>query len=94
MAAARRISGTQSGAVILVTSTSPSWNCPASASEPRTHTGPLAEPGAAPSPRSRIVRAGSTDVAAACPTAVTGRDCSIQVVPSRSIAHSVSCAAP
>ena len=45
IAAARRISGTQSGAVMCATSTSPSPSSPASASEVTTRTRPAAEPG-------------------------------------------------
>ena len=50
IAAALRISGTQSGAVMCVTSTSPSFSRVASASSAITRTGPLASPGAAPRP--------------------------------------------
>ncbi len=94
IAAARRMSGTQSGAVMRVTSTDPSVNLPASARDARRLTGPLACPGAAPSPRRSTVPAGSCGVLTGAPTAVTGLDCSIHVLPAVSIAHSVSCGAP
>ena len=45
IAEARRINGTQSGAVMRVTSTAPSLNLPASASAASRLTGPLAMPG-------------------------------------------------
>ena len=50
IAAERRISGTQSGEVMCVTSTSPLARLPESASVVRMRTAPLPEPGAPPSP--------------------------------------------
>ena len=53
IAAARRMSGTQSGEVMCVTSTSPACKRAASASEPMMRTVPLPLPGAAPRPRTK-----------------------------------------
>ena len=96
IAAARRISGTQSGAVMWVTRTSPSCSRAASSREAITRTVPLGDAGGgaeAPEqlPAGGGLRAGSPPVP---PVLVTGRDCSIQTLPSSSIAHSVSWGEP
>src|SRR6185369_818420 len=57
MAAARRITGTQSGEVISATSTSPSRNWSSSAGERRMRARPLARPGEPARPVSRGVAA-------------------------------------
>ena len=96
IAAARRIRGTQSGAVMWVTSTSPSASSALPPSAAITRTGPAATPGAAPSPRtsSSPAPAGSGAASGSPPVAVTGRDWSIHTRPSGSKAHSVSCGVP
>ena len=87
IAAARRISGTQSGVVMCATRTSLPLSSPASASEVTTRARPEAQPGAAPRPRSST-RPSSSGLAPsgsrAPPMVVTGRDWSIQTVPSGS----------
>ncbi len=95
IAAALRISGTQSGAVMWVTRTSPSTSSAASSREPITRTVPLAIPGAAPSPLTSSLPASAVGPGSPSPPVlVTGLDCSIQILPASSIAHSVSCGAP
>ena len=88
IAAARRIIGTQSGAVMRATSTSPSARS-AAVREETMRTGPLAEPGAAPSPWRSTSPAGGPWC-----RVVIGRACSIQSAPPSSKAHSVSCGSP
>ena len=90
--------GTQSGAVICATSTSPSASFAASAMLVST----LALPDATPGDAARPCRIGSPDpdsvtgsnVSSSASFVVTGRDCSIQTTPSGSKAHSVSWGAP
>ena len=95
IAAARRIRGTQSGAVMWVTRTSPAPSRAASDSSATSRTTPVALPGAAPRPRSSGSPCGAPVSAGGVPpTDVTGRDCSMKTSPSASKAHSVSCGAP
>jgi len=72
IAAAFRISGTQSGAVMWVTRTSPGSRLSADSSDATIRTGPEAAPGAAPSPRTSSVPGFSVaPVLASPPEAVT-----------------------
>ncbi len=97
IAAERRISGTQSGDVIRVTSTSPfSSACPC-AIVVTTRTRPDATPGLAPSPRASTpapsdALAASTG-AEPSPRVVIGRVCT-KYVPAESMANSMSCGTP
>ena len=94
-APARRSSGTQSGVVVGATRISPSPML-APAGSMTIRAGPSARPGAAPSPRRRSSPAasGPASCGASSPSVVTGRDCSIQIFLSASIAHSVSWGEP
>ena len=95
IAAERRISGTQSGAVMWVTRTSPSLRSLPRLSSEMILTSPCPTPGAAPRPRTRASPSCSASSALSSPPdAVTGRDWSIQAMPSSSKAHSVSCGVP
>ena len=76
IAAARRISGTQSGVVIDATSTSPFSSVLVLEDDVSTRTGPVATPGPAPTPcRSMVAAEGSAESGRRVPSVVTGRVC-------------------
>ena len=108
IAAARRMSGTQSGEVIAATSTSPGSSLDDSPTVESTRTRPVAVPGLAPSPRSSGSRPGSgafeeagegaEDVSADAATVLTlgsvviGRVWVMKICPP-AMANSMSCGA-
>ena len=96
IAAAFRISGTQSGAVMCVTRTSPSSSASRRRASSRiTPHRAAGEAGRCAQARDQLgARCTWPSVLLSPPAEVTGRDCSIQALPSGSKAHSVSCGAP